>query len=72
MTNESAPVSPAPASAASPMRSEIIAKWGRFNADEIAALKNNDDLTAQLQKKYNLEKSQAQKDVDAFAKGRTL
>jgi hypothetical protein len=53
-------------------RGEIQQKWGRFNAAEIAALKTNDDLVAQLQTKYQLDKSQAQRDVDTFAKGRQL
>ena len=47
-------------------------KWGKFNSQEIAALKNKDDLVAQVQTKYALDKAQAQKDVDSFAKGRQL
>ena len=54
------------------MRSEIEAKWGKFSATEIAALKTKDDLVAQVQSKYGMDKPQAQKEVDAFAKGRTL
>lgn len=54
------------------MRSEIQVKWGRFSADEIAALKDRDDLVSQIQSKYQLDKAQAQKDVDTFAKGRQL
>ncbi|CAN1721918.1 General stress protein CsbD [Hyphomicrobium sp. 1Nfss2.1] len=54
------------------MRGEIAAKWGKFSSAEIAALKNKDDLVAQVQTKYQLEKAQAEKDVDAFAKGRQL
>lgn len=54
------------------MRGEIQQKWGRFNAQEIAALKDKDDLVAQLQTKYQLDKAKAQSDVDAFAKGRLL
>ena len=54
------------------MRGEIQTKWGRFNAQEIAALKDKDDLVAQVQTKYRLDKPQAQSDVDAFAKGRQL
>ena len=56
--------------AASAMRGEIEQKWGRFDAQEIAALKDNDD--AQLQAKYQLDKAKAQTDVDAFANGRQL
>ena len=54
------------------MRSEIQVRWGKFSSQEIAALKNKDDLVAQVQTKYALDKPQAQKDVDAFAKGRQL
>jgi hypothetical protein len=54
------------------MRSEIGQKWAKITAPEIAALKNKDDLVAQVQSKYQLDKSQAQKDVDTFAKGRQL
>jgi hypothetical protein len=51
------------------MRGEIQKKWGKFSAQEIAALKDKDDLVTQVQAKYTLDKSQAQRDVDAFAKG---
>jgi hypothetical protein len=54
------------------MRSEIQVRWGKFNSQEIAALKDKDQLVAQVQTKYALDKAQAQKDVDAFAKGRQL
>ena len=54
------------------MRGEIQRKWGKFSAQEIAALKSKDDLVAQVQTKYALDKAQAQRDVDAFAKGRQL
>jgi hypothetical protein len=62
------------ASAANPtgMRSEISAKWSKFSASDVTALKNKDDLVAQVQSKYQLDKIQAQKDVDAFANGRQL
>jgi hypothetical protein len=54
------------------MRGEIPQKWGKFSAQEITALKDNDDLVAKVQLKYQLDKAQAQRDVDAFAKGRQL
>jgi uncharacterized protein YjbJ (UPF0337 family) len=60
-----------PASAVG-MRGEIQQKWGKFSAQEIAALKDKDDLVAQVQTKYSLDKTQAQRDVDAFARGRQL
>jgi len=54
------------------MRREIEQKWGKFSAQEIKALKDKDDLVAQVQTKYSLDRAQAQRDVDAFAKGRQL
>ncbi len=54
------------------MRIEIESKWGKFSAQEIAALKDKDDLVVQVQAKYAIDKTQAQRDVDAFARGRQL
>lgn len=59
-------------STAGGMRSEIAGKWPKFSAADVAALKSRDDLIAQVQSKYSLDKAVAQKDVDAFAKGRQL
>lgn len=61
-----------PTKAAPGMRSEILQKWGKFSAQEIAALKDKDDLVVQVQAKYAIDKTQAQRDVDAFARGRQL
>lgn len=54
------------------MRAEISQKWSKFTDQDVSALKDKDDLIAQVQSKYQLDKAQAQKDVDAFAKGRQL
>ena len=54
------------------MRGEIQKQWSKFTYEEVSALKNKDDLVAKVQSKYALDKMQAQKDVDAFAKGRQL
>ena len=54
------------------MRPEIATKWGKFSTQEISDLKDKDDLVAQVQTKYGIDKAQAQRDVDAFAKGRAL
>ena len=54
------------------MRGEIQKKWSKFTYPEVSALKNKDDLVAQVQTKYALDKAQAQRDVDAFANGRQL
>ena len=35
---------------------EIQQKWGKFDAQEITALKDRDDLVAKLQVKYQLDK----------------
>jgi hypothetical protein len=54
------------------MRSEIAQKWPKLTAQDISALKSKDDLVTEIQSKYQLDRPQAQKDVDAFAKGRQL
>jgi hypothetical protein len=61
-----------PQASATGMRGEIGQKWPKFNAAEIAALKSKDELVTGVQSKYQLDKTQAQRDVDAFAKGRQL
>ena len=58
--------------AATGMRGEIGQKWEKFSATEIAAIKDKDDLVSQVQAKYGLDRSKAQSEVDAFAKGRLL
>jgi len=72
MSNITQPEFARPLVAPSGMRSEIEQKWGKFSAQEITALKDNDDLVARVQAKYQLDRPQAQRDVDAFAKGRQL
>jgi hypothetical protein len=54
------------------MRGEIVRRWGKFSDQEIADLKDKDDLVDRVQAKYQLERSKAQRDVEAFAKGRQL
>jgi hypothetical protein len=54
------------------MRGEIAQKWSKFTDQDVSALKSKDDLVSQVQTKYQLDRVQAQKDVDAFAKGRQL
>ena len=54
------------------MRGEIQKRWSKFTHEEVTALKNKDDLVAKVQTKYALDTAHAQKDVDAFAKGRQL
>ena len=54
------------------MRGEIAQKWPKLTAADITALKSKDDLVKEVQSKYALDATQAQKDVDAFANGRQL
>ena len=63
---------PSAAQAAAGMRGEIQKQWSKFTYAEVSALKSKDDLVAQVQTKYALDKTQAEKDVNAFAKGRQL
>lgn len=63
---------PSTATAATGMRGDIVQKWSKFTTAEVAALKSKDELVTQVQSKYSLEKAIAQRDVDAFAKGRQL
>jgi len=72
MTSNTRPEDGKTQAPATGMRGEIQAKWGKFSAHEIAGLKDNHDLVAQVQAKYSLDKTQAQRDVDAFARGRQL
>ena len=51
---------------------EIGAKWDKLSEQNLSALKNKDDLVAVVGEKYGLEKSQAQRDVDALLKGRQI
>ena len=51
---------------------EIGAKWSKFSEQDLSSLKNKDDLVTQIVAKYGLEKSVAQRDVDALVKGRHI
>ena len=51
---------------------EIGSKWNKFSEQDLSALKSNNDLVTQLAAKYSLEKTQAQRDVDALMKGRQI
>jgi hypothetical protein len=72
MTNTTQPEAAKVQAPTTGFRGEIEQKWGRFSADEIAALKDKNDLVALVQAKYQLDKTKAQTDVDAFANGRQL
>jgi nucleotidyltransferase/DNA polymerase involved in DNA repair len=51
---------------------EVGAKWSKFSEQDLSALKNKDDLVTQVVAKYSLEQGQAQRDVDALLKGRSI
>jgi hypothetical protein len=54
------------------MRTAIVQKWSKFTRQDVSALKNEGDFVTQVQFKYQLDRLQAQKDVNAFFKGRQL
>ncbi len=54
------------------LRGEIESRWGKLSAAEIAGLKTNADLVTMIQSRYSIDKTKAQGEVDAFAKGRQL
>jgi len=61
-----------PAEAKQILLKDIGAKWSKFSEQELSALKNKDDLVTQVVAKYSIDKSQAQRDVDAVMKGRQI
>ena len=61
-----------PADAKQILLKDIGAKWGKFSAQELGALKSKDDLVTQVVAKYSIDKVQAQRDVDAVMKDRQI
>jgi division protein CdvB (Snf7/Vps24/ESCRT-III family) len=51
---------------------EIATKWSKFSEQELGALKSKDELVSQVVAKYSIDKTQAQRDVDAVVKGRQI
>ena len=49
---------------------DIGSKWGKFSAQELTDLRDNDDLVTKLVAKYGLDKSAALRDAAAVVKGR--
>ena len=70
MTNE--PMNASNTTATAALLKEIGAKWSKFSAQDLSALKTTDDLVGQVVSKYGLEKGQAQTDVDALMRGRQI
>jgi len=52
------------------IRKDIKAKWDKFSDSELTSLKNKDELVGHVMSKYNVDKPNAQRDVDALLKGR--
>jgi hypothetical protein len=71
-TNTAAASPKTPAETKQIVLKEIGAKWSKFSAQDLSALKGKDDLVTQVVARYGLEKSQAQRDVDAVLKGRQI
>ena len=65
-TNIATGQSPSAAETKQLILKEIGAKWSKFSEPELSSLKDKDDLVSQVVAKYGLEKSQAQRDVDAL------
>lgn len=51
---------------------DIRAKWGKFSEDELGRLSSNDDLVTEIASRYNIDRAQAQGDVDAMLQGRQI
>jgi hypothetical protein len=71
-TSDATGRSPSAAETKQPVLKEIGGKWSKFSEQELSSLKNKGDLVTQVVAKYGLEKSQAQRDVDALMKGRQI
>jgi hypothetical protein len=54
------------------IRKDIKAKWDKFSDQDLMSLQSRDDLVNQVIAKYDLEKPQVQRDVDALLKGREI
>ena len=80
MTDQPAPV-PASSPAPTPMqaraearmlRAEIGDRWDKFTQPELDALRDNDDLVAQLVAKYGIGKHAATREAAALVRGRAF
>jgi hypothetical protein len=54
------------------LRAEIGNKWGKFTQQELADLKDNNDLVNKLVTKYGLDRAAASRDAAALVKGRAF
>jgi hypothetical protein len=46
--------------------------WGKFDDDELANLRDIDDLVSQLVRRYGIDEEQARADADALVGGRSF
>jgi uncharacterized protein YjbJ (UPF0337 family) len=51
---------------------DIRTTWGKFSEDDLTRLRSNDDLVTEIAARYNIDKAQAQRDVDAMMRGRQI
>lgn len=63
---------PAAAEGKQAILNEIRAKWSKFSEQDLSALKGNDELVTLVERRYGLDKQQAQRDVDALLTGRQI
>lgn len=61
-----------PAGQSYALRADIGTRWSRFSDQELADLKDNDDLVAQLTAKYGLEKDAALREAARVVQGRAF
>ena len=54
------------------LMTDIASKWSKFSEAEIAALKIRDQLVTGEQSKYDLDATQAGREVDSVLKGRAF
>jgi hypothetical protein len=54
------------------LRAEIGNRWDKFTQPELDALRNNDDLVAQLVAKYGLGQDAATREAAALVRGRAF
>ncbi len=69
----SAPQAFAPKTSAAKLSAkEIHVKWDKISEQEASGMNLTSDLVAQVQAKYSLSLDQAQRDVNAWANGRSF
>lgn len=51
---------------------DIRTTWGKFSEDDLTKLRSNDDLVTEIAARYNIDRAQAQSDVDAMMRGRQI